>query len=122
MATEKCRESFIPGEANSLQGVGPQRILVFQQNGSGESKVRGIRRYGKELFIIKTISIDQSLPAILDDTAEYLPSDIQADLVLDFLKHPDLSHDLAAACGKRKIPVVASGKKLKGKRVFVPPT
>ena len=122
MATEKCRECFIPGEANSPQGAGRQRILVFQQNGSGESKIRGIRRYGKELFIIKTISIDQSLPPILDDTAEYLPSDIQADLVLDFLKHPDLSHDLAAACAKRKIPVVASGKKLKGQRVFVPPT
>lgn len=122
MATEKCRECFIPTEANSSQAAGRQRILVFQQNGSGENKIRGIRRYGKELFIIKTISIDQSLPPILDDTAEYLPSDIQADLVLDFLKHPDLSHDLAAACAKRKIPVVASGKKLKGQRVFVPPT
>ena len=122
MATERCRECFIPGEANSPQGADRQRILVFQQNGSGESKVRGIRKYGKELFIIKTISIDQSLPPILDDTAEYLPSDIQADLVLDFLAHPDLSHDLAAACAKRKIPVVASGKKLKGQRVFVPPT
>ena len=122
MATEKCRECFIPGEANSPQGADRQRILVFQQNGSGESKIRGIRRYGKELFIIKTISIDQSLPPILDDTAEYLPSDIRADLVLDFLKHPDLSQDLAAACAKRKIPVVASGKKLKGQRVFAPPT
>jgi len=122
MATEKCRDCFILGEANSPQAAGRQRILVFQQNGSGESKIRGIRRYGKEIFIIKTISIDQSLPPILDDTAEYLPSDIQADLVLDFLKHPDLSHDLAAACAKRKIPVVASGKKLKGQRVFVPPT
>ena len=122
MATEKCRECFIPGEANSLQGARRQRILVFQQNGSGESKIQGIRRYGKKLFIIKTISIDQSLPPILDDTAEYLPSDIRADLVLDFLKHPDLSQDLAAACAKRKIPVVASGKKLKGQRVFAPPT
>ena len=122
MATEKCRECFIPGEANSPQGADRQRILVFQQNGSGESKIQGIRRYGKKLFIIKTISIDQSLPPILDDTAEYLPSDIRADLVLDFLKHPDLSQDLAAACAKRKIPVVASGKKLKGQRVFAPPT
>ena len=122
MATEKCRDCFIPGEANSPQAAGRQRILVFQQNGSGESKIRGIRRYGKELFIIETISIDQPLPPILDDTADYLPNDFQADLVLDFLEHPDLSHDLAAACGKRKIPVVASGKKLKGKRVFVPPT
>ena len=109
-------------EAKRPKSTSPQRILVFQQNGSGESKIRGIRKYGKKLFIIETISIDESLPPILDDTADYLPSDIQADLVLDFLKHPDLSHDLAAACAKRKIPVVASGKKLKGRRIFVPPT
>ena len=36
---------------------------------------------------------------------------VRADLVLDFLKHPDLSNDLIAMCGERKIPVVASGKK-----------
>jgi hypothetical protein len=122
MATEKCRDCFIPDEAKLPQEVGRQRILVFQQNGSGESKIRGIRKHGKELFVIETFAIDQSLPPILDDTSEYLPRDIEADLVLDFLKHPDLSHDLAAACAERKIPVVASGKKLKGQRVFVPPT
>jgi hypothetical protein len=122
MATEKCTGCLIRGEAKTPKPASLQRILVFQQNGSGESKIRGIRQYGKDLFIIETISIDESLPTVLDDTAEYLPSDIQADLVLDFLKHPDLSHDLAAACARRKIPVVASGKKLRGKRVFVPPT
>jgi hypothetical protein len=122
MATEKCTGCFIPAEAKAPQSTRSQRILVFQQNNSGESKIRGIRKYGKDIFIIETFSIDESLPPILDNTSEYLPKDIQADLVLDFLKHPDLSHDLAAACAKRKIPVVASGKKLKGQRVFVPPT
>jgi hypothetical protein len=122
MATEKGAGCFITAEAKAPQPTGPQRILVCQQNGSGESKIRGIRKYGKAIFIIETFSIDESLPPILDNTSEYLPKDIQADLVLDFLKHPDLSHDLAAACAKRKIPVVASGKKLKGQRVFVPPT
>jgi hypothetical protein len=122
MATEKCTGCLIPGEAKTPGPASPQRILVFQQNGSGENKTSGIRKYGKDIFIIDTISIDESLPPILDDTAEYLPKDIRADLVLDFLKHPDLSHDLAAACAKRKIPVVASGKKLRGERVFVPPT
>jgi len=122
MATKKCAGCFIPAEAKAPQPSSPQRILVFQQNGSGESKIRGIKKYGKDIFIIETFSIDESLPPILDNTSEYLPKDIQADLVLDFLKHPDLSHDLATACTKRKIPVVASGKKLKGQRVFVPPT
>ena len=122
MATDKCTTCLLPGEGESAKPVTPQKILVFQQDGSGENKIKGIRKYGKDLFIIETISIDESLPPILDNTSEYLPKDLQADLVLDFLKHPDLSHDLAAACTKRKIPVVASGKKLKGQRVFVPPT
>jgi len=122
MATENCTARSIPGESKTTKVVTPQKILVFQQDGSGESKIRGIRKYGKDLFVIQTISIDESLPPILDNTSEYLPKDILADLVLDFLKHPDLSHDLASACTKRKIPVVASGKKVKGRRVFVPPT
>jgi hypothetical protein len=122
MTAENCTGCFIPGEGKTPKVAKPQKILVFQQNGSGEGKIRGIRKYGKDTFIIETISIDESLPPILDTTSEYLPRHIQADLVLDFLKHPDLSHDLAAACAKRKIPVVASGKKVKGQRVFAPPT
>ena len=99
-----------------------EKILVFQQNGSGESKIQGIRKYGNERFIIETVSIDEPLPPILDDTRDYLPADIQADLILDFLKHPDLSHDLAIACRARNIPIVASGKKLRVKGALTPPT
>jgi len=99
-----------------------QKILVFQQNGSGESKIRGIREYGNDRFELEIISIDTPLPDILDDTAEYLPDDVRADMVLDFLTHPDLSHDLAVMCRDRKIPVVASGKKLRVKGMITPPT
>ena len=98
-----------------------QRLLVFQQNGSGESKLKGIRLYGGDLFDIKTVDIDISLPPVIDDSDEYLPQDFQADLVLDFLKHPDLSYDLAAKCGEKNIPVVASGKKMKMQGVHTPP-
>ena len=89
----------------------PQRILVFQQNGSGLAKIAGIEAYGKDLCHIEVIDIDPPLPLILDDTEPYLPDRIQADLVLDFLKHPDLSYDLADLCFRENIPVVASGKK-----------
>ena len=102
--------------------ISREKILVFQQNGSGERKIQGIRRFAKERFIIETVSIDEVLPPILDDTRDYLPSDIQADLVLDFLKHPDLSHDLAITCRARNIPLVASGKKLRVKGALTPPT
>jgi hypothetical protein len=102
--------------------VRPQKILVFQQNGSGSSKIQGIIRFGDGLFNLQTVSIDVALPAVIDDPEEYLPRDIQADLVLDFLKHPDLSEDLAALCCRRNIPVVASGKKLRVKGALTPPT
>jgi hypothetical protein len=99
-----------------------QRILVFQQNGSGESKIKGISEFGAEHIQIHRFNIDQVLPPLIDDGSEYLPQSIDADLVLDFLKHPDLSHDLAAICQRQNIPVVASGKKLQERLVFSPPT
>ena len=99
-----------------------QRILVFQQNGSGESKIHGIIRYGENHFNLEIISIDKDLPGVIDDSLKYLPTDIKADLVLDYLTHPDLSHDLAVICVNNKIPVVATGKKWHIKGVLTPPT
>ena len=122
MASGKNTRCYPSGERKNKRKISREKILVFQQNGSGESKIQGIRRYGKERFIIETVSIDVALPPILDDTRGYLPSEIQADLILDFLEHPDLSHDLAVACRARSIPIVASGKKLRVKGALTPPT
>ena len=99
-----------------------QNILVFQQNGSGDKKIEGVRRYGNNCFSLEIVSIDAHLPTVIDDTKEYIPRDIEADLVLDYLKHPDLSYDLAVVCRDKKIPVVASGKKFRVKGTFTPPT
>ena len=99
-----------------------QKIVVFQQNGSGEKKIEGIIQHGINRFSIEIISIDTPLPTVIDDAHEYVPQDIDADLILDFLKHPDISHDLAAICSHKKIPVIASGKKLRVKGIHTPPT
>jgi hypothetical protein len=99
-----------------------QKILVFQQNGSAEAKIAGIQHYGNGLFDVEVISVDSDLPSILDETDRYLPQNIQADIVLDFLKHPDLSSDLTERCRRKKIPVVASGKKLRIEGMIAPPT
>jgi len=64
-----------------------QKIMVFQQNGSGKSKIDGINKFGKKQFIITTFDIDEPLPLVIDDTSQYLPDEIDADVVLDFLKH-----------------------------------
>ena len=100
----------------------PQKIVVFQQNNSGKGKIEGITRFGNNLFHIEVYDIDQPLPPVIDDTAPFLPEDIRADLVLDFLRHSDLSHDLSLICLKKGIPVVASGKKTRVKGVLTPPT
>jgi hypothetical protein len=99
-----------------------QQLLVFQQNQSARRKIEGIQKYGKNQFSIQLFSIDQPLPPILDNSDDYLPDAIEADVVLDFLTHPDLSHDLAQRCRQLKIPVVASGKKIKLEGIFAPPT
>ena len=99
-----------------------QRLMVFQQNGSGEAKIAGLKKYGEDLFEIEVFNIDAVLPLVLDNTREYLPEDISCDLVLDFLRHNDLSTDLAALCEKKGIPLIASGKKTIGKAVITPPT
>ncbi len=99
-----------------------QRVSVFQQNGSGERKIEAVRNYGSDVITLDVVSIDDELPDILDDTSPYLPADLEADLVLDFLTHKDLSHDLAVLCAAKSIPVIASGKKLTNKWVLTPPT
>lgn len=99
-----------------------QRILVFQQNGSGESKIVGLKKFGGELVEVKVIDITEALPHVLDDTSDYLPEKIDADVVLDYLTHNDLSDDLANLCAAQNIPCVASGKKIIGRGVFTPPT
>lgn len=99
-----------------------QKIIVFQQQGSGEKKIAGIREYASESIELEVVSIDEPLPPVIDDGSEYLPETIEADLVLDFLKHEDLSHDLVALCHNLNIPVISSGKKIPSKWVLTPPT
>jgi len=99
-----------------------QRIVVFQQNGSGERKIAGVRQHAGESITLEVISINQELPPVLDDTSDLLPDDIQADLVLDFLTHSDLSQDLARLCSLKEIPLISSGKKVDDKWVLNPPT
>lgn len=89
----------------------PTRVLVFQQKGSGENKIKGIREFGGHELSVSTYDVQGQLPKIIDDTSLYLPQSIEADIVLDYLKHPDLSEDLAALCADRKVPIVASGKR-----------
>ncbi len=107
---------------NDEKKLSRQKVLIFQQNGSGEQKIAGVKKYGEDLFELEVFSIDEVLPPVLDDTSEHIPSDISCDLVLDFLKHQDLSQDLAALCAEKKIPIISSGKKIINNWAKTPPT
>jgi hypothetical protein len=98
-----------------------QRLLVFQQRGRAETKVAGIREYGLGKFHIDVIPVKDRLPSVIEDSKEFLPETLDADLVLDYLVHPDLSCDLADMCRNKGIPIIASGKKHKNKWVHTPP-
>lgn len=89
------------------------RLVVFQQNGSAEQKIRGIREHGRHIEIVRIFDITTALPDFIEQPAEYIPDDLACDLVLDFLRHPDLAEYLAELCRRHGIPLVASGKKTK---------
>jgi len=99
-----------------------QKVMVFQQWGSGERKIAGVRQYGSDIIELEIISIDDELDEILDDTSRYLPEKLSCDLVLDFLLHRDLSLDLAERCAEQNIPIISSGKKLSSRWALTPPT
>jgi hypothetical protein len=88
-----------------------QTIWVYQQNQSARGKIQAIDRFAKNTIDLKVISIDSALPLVIDEATGYLPQPRGADLVLDHLKHSDLSHALAYLCRQSGIPVIASGKK-----------
>ncbi len=97
-----------------------QTIVVFQEKGSGASKIAGIGRYGSGRIRVVSVDIGADLPPIIDESAPYLPETVQGDLVLDYLRHPDLSADLAIRCAVLGIPVVAPGKRWP--EAITPPT
>jgi len=70
-----------------------QSLVIFQEKGSGTKKLAGLRRFGRDLEIATVYDIDAALPSF------------------SFLKHPDLIDYLASLCEKKKIPLIASGKK-----------
>lgn len=94
------------------------QIVVFQQNGSAVKKTAGIKKYGKNINIDKVFSIDDDLPEVLDYPERYISDDFNAELVLNFLKHPDLASHLVEICDKKGIPIVTTGKPGKGYTPF----
>lgn len=92
----------------------PTRLVIFQQNDSGAEKIKGLTAYGKDLVITEIFNLTGSLPGFIDNPQDFIPANFDGDLVLSFLNHPDLLDYLIEVCRRKKIPVVASGKKAAG--------
>ncbi len=99
-----------------------QRVAVFQQGGRAEPKIRWIREHGRGIEIVRVVSIDPGLPEVVDNPERYLPGDLQADLVLDYLRQPDLTLALALRCRELGVPMVASGRRVRVEGLHAPPT
>ncbi len=89
-------------------------IIVFQQFDSGRKKTEGVQRYGKHIHIKQIVSIDEVFPEVIDYPEDYLDDCFDCDLVLNYLKHPDLASCLVEICQRKGIPVVTAGKAGKG--------
>lgn len=86
------------------------QLVVFEENGSKKNKVDGIKAHGAAMHI-QVFSIVGVFPDFIDEPEEYITNEFSGDLVLNYLKHPDLSDYLIAVCKQKKIPVIAPGKK-----------
>nr|HDM99522.1 hypothetical protein [Deltaproteobacteria bacterium] len=90
------------------------RLVIFEEAGSGEYKIAGIKIYGHNITIERIYDILFDLPEIIDEPEEFIPYDFAGDLILNFLRHPDLSEYLVKICKIKGIPVIASGQNIPG--------
>ncbi|OPL16984.1 MAG: hypothetical protein AVO38_06715 [delta proteobacterium ML8_D] len=92
----------------------PFRLVIFEEAGSGKYKTAGIEIYGRNITIERIYDILFDLPQVIDEPGEFIPDDFTGDLILNFLRHPDLSEHLVKICKTKGIPVIASGQNIPG--------
>lgn len=84
-------------------------LIIFQQAGSGDKKIAGLSTYGHDLKIGQSFDLPTNLPDFIEDPQEYFPDALSGDLILNFLKHPDLADYLVDLAARLRIPVITSG-------------
>ena len=99
-----------------------QRIAVYQQEDNARSKIDFIGLQGRDLELVACHDAGGALPELIDEPELLLADPGAVDLVLSYLKHPDLQQELARLCVARGLILIASGQKLSGAGVFCPRT
>ena len=90
------------------------KIVIFEQDGSADLKIAGIESFGRNIEIVDVFNIAGGLPELIDEPEDYISEDFEGDLVLNFLRHPDLSEHLVKICRKKGVPIIASGQRIPG--------
>ena len=60
-------------EHTKKQPTRPQRIWVYQQHQSALGKIKAIEQYSPDEIELHIISIDDTLPPVIDDATDILP-------------------------------------------------
>lgn len=92
----------------------PFRIIIFQQGGNADFKIGGIEVYGSGIEITAVHDLPSSLPEFIENPEEYLPEIGSCDLILTFVKQPDILAHIVTLANQKKIPVIAPGRHIQG--------
>lgn len=92
----------------------PFRLVIFQQGGNADFKVGGIEVYGNGIEIQTVHDLPASLPEVIDEPDEYVCLIEPCDLVLTFVKQPDIAAHIVSLANAKGIPVIAPGQHIPG--------
>lgn len=92
----------------------PFRVVIFQQGGNADFKVGGIEAYGDGIEIQAVYDLPAFMPEFIEEPEEYVPNIEPCELVLTFVKQPDIACYIVQLANKRKIPVIAPGQHIPG--------
>jgi len=95
-----------------------QKILMVQRDGLGDPKIEAAAEIRPDLEL-SVVNLEGPFEELIDDPGALFPDDLEerldwAELVVDHLYHPDLSDHLVRCCGARRLPVIASGRRIQG--------
>jgi thymidylate synthase len=102
------------GETRNDEVGRPMRILIAIQGYYGERIVENIRHHCPPNWEVNHISLPAGLPAIVDDTDEFLPRELPAaDLLISLGEHPGVAQmipDMVRRSGARAVIAPADNR------------
>ncbi len=112
--THPHHDSSHGGETEEDEAGRPMRILIAIQGYYGERMVENIKRHAPANWNVNHITFPAGLPAIIDDTDEFLPAELPvADLLISLGEHPGVAQmipDMVKRSGARAVIAPADNR------------